>query len=49
MAIEGAEIQYSIVLPGARLSFLGQRLEESVVGRGAHVHRSFAPPAARAT
>jgi glucose-1-phosphate thymidylyltransferase len=42
--LEGAEIEYSIVLPGARLAFLGQRVEGSVIGRGAQIHRSLIPP-----
>jgi glucose-1-phosphate thymidylyltransferase len=44
--VEGTEIEYSIVLPGARLSFLGTRLEDSVIGRDARVRRAFEPPAA---
>ncbi|HET6508240.1 MAG TPA: NDP-sugar synthase [Baekduia sp.] len=43
--LEGAEVEYSIVLPGARLAFLGRRLEASVIGRGAQVRRSLTPPA----
>ena len=46
VVVEGAEIEYSIVLPGARLSFLGTRLEESIIGRGAIIRRAFEPPAA---
>jgi glucose-1-phosphate thymidylyltransferase len=44
--LEGASIEYSIVLPGAELSFPGTRLEESVIGRGARVRRAFELPAA---
>ncbi|HEV7750731.1 MAG TPA: NDP-sugar synthase [Baekduia sp.] len=44
--IEGAAIEYSIVLPGAQLSFPGSRLEESVIGRGARVRRVFELPSA---
>jgi glucose-1-phosphate thymidylyltransferase len=46
VVVEGAEIEYSIVLPGAQLSFLGSRLEDSVIGRDARVRRTFEPPAA---
>jgi glucose-1-phosphate thymidylyltransferase len=46
VTIEGAEIEYSIVLPGAELRFLGTRVESSVIGRGARVERGFALPAA---
>lgn len=46
VGIEGAEIEYSIVLPGAQLSFLGTRVEHSVIGRGARIRRAFEPPAA---
>jgi len=44
--IEGAEIEHSIVLPGAHLSHLGERLEGSIVGRGARVYREFRIPKA---
>jgi glucose-1-phosphate thymidylyltransferase len=44
--LEGAAIEYSIVMAGARLSFPGMRLEESVIGRDARVRRGFEPPAA---
>jgi len=42
--IEGSEIEYSIVLPGAELSFVGTRLESSVIGRGARIARGFDLP-----
>lgn len=45
-AIEGTEIEHSIVLPGAELRFVGTRLESSVIGRGARVVRGFEAPRA---
>src|SRR3954454_2854035 len=44
--IEGAEVEQSVILPGASLSHLGTRLEGSVVGRGARVARDFHIPKA---
>lgn len=44
--IEGAEIEYSIVLDEAELRFVGTRLESSVIGRGARVVRGFELPGA---
>lgn len=44
--IEGAEIEHSVILPGAIIENLGGRLEASVVGRGAKVFRDFALPRA---
>ena len=44
--IEGAEIEYSILLPEAQLRFVGARLESSVIGRGARVVRGFDLPGA---
>jgi glucose-1-phosphate thymidylyltransferase len=44
VVVEGAEIENSIVLPGARISFLGRRLEASVIGSGAKVVRDFRLP-----
>jgi glucose-1-phosphate thymidylyltransferase len=44
--IEAAEIEYSIVLAGAQLHFVGTRLESSIIGRGARITRAFDPPAA---
>jgi glucose-1-phosphate thymidylyltransferase len=44
--IEGAEVEHSIILPGAHLSHLGTRLEGSVVGRDARVARDFHIPRA---
>ena len=46
VAIEGSEIEHSIVLPEAELRFVGKRLESSVIGRGARVVRGFDLPAA---
>jgi glucose-1-phosphate thymidylyltransferase len=42
--IEGAEVEHSIVLPGASVLHIGGRLETSVVGRGAKVFRDFSIP-----
>lgn len=42
--LEGAEIDHSIVLEGARISHLGHRVEASVVGAGAHISRDFGMP-----
>jgi glucose-1-phosphate thymidylyltransferase len=42
--IEGAEIEHSIVLPGAELSFVGTRIESSVIGEGARIARAFRKP-----
>jgi glucose-1-phosphate thymidylyltransferase len=44
--IEGAEIEDSIVLPGASILHIGGRLAASVVGRDARVFRDFAIPRA---
>jgi len=44
--IEGAEVEHSIIFPGAYLSHLGTRLEGSVVGRRARVCRDFRIPKA---
>jgi len=46
VAIEGAEIEHSIVLADAELRFVGTRLESSVIGRGARVRRGFQLPGA---
>lgn len=42
--IEGAEIEHSIVLPGASVLHIGGRLGTSVIGRGAKVFRDFSIP-----
>jgi glucose-1-phosphate thymidylyltransferase len=42
VTIEGAEVEHSIVLAGARIRRPGQRLESSLVGEGATVARDFA-------
>jgi glucose-1-phosphate thymidylyltransferase len=44
--IEGAEIEHSIILPGASISHLGGRLEASIVGPRARVFRDFRLPKA---
>jgi glucose-1-phosphate thymidylyltransferase len=44
--IEGAEIERSIISPGACVMHVGARLVSSLVGRGAHVFRDFSLPRA---
>jgi glucose-1-phosphate thymidylyltransferase len=44
--IEGAEIERSIILPGASITHIGGRLVGSVVGRHARVFRDFSLPRA---
>ena len=44
--VEGAEIEHSLVLPGASISHLGGRLEASVIGPGSRVFRDFRLPRA---
>jgi glucose-1-phosphate thymidylyltransferase len=44
--IEGAEIERSIISPGARVLHVGTRLVSSLVGRDAHVFRDFSLPRA---
>ena len=44
--IEGAEIERSIISPGARIMHVGARLVTSLVGRDAHVFRDFSLPRA---
>jgi glucose-1-phosphate thymidylyltransferase len=44
--IVGTEIEYSVLLPHARIRNLGHRLEGSLVGRDARVCRDFAVPSA---
>ncbi len=46
VTIEGAEVENSIILPGATIKHLGGRLEASVVGPDAKVFRDFALPKA---
>jgi glucose-1-phosphate thymidylyltransferase len=46
VVIESAEIENSIILPGASISHLGGRLEASVVGANAKVFRDFSLPRA---
>jgi glucose-1-phosphate thymidylyltransferase len=46
VVIEGAEVEYSIVMPGATIRHLGGRLEASVVGPDARVCRDFRLPRA---
>lgn len=44
--IEGTEIEHSIVMDGARLLFVGSRLETSIIGRRASIVRRFDMPSA---
>jgi glucose-1-phosphate thymidylyltransferase len=44
--VEGAEIERSIILPGARITHIGGRLVGSVVGRDALIFRDFSLPRA---
>jgi glucose-1-phosphate thymidylyltransferase len=44
--VEGSEIEDSIIQAGARVLHIGDRLEGSVVGRDATVHRGFRLPRA---
>jgi glucose-1-phosphate thymidylyltransferase len=44
--IEAAEVENSVILPGASIRHVGDRLEASVVGRRARVFRDFALPRA---
>jgi glucose-1-phosphate thymidylyltransferase len=44
--VEGAEVEHSILLPGARIAHPGLRLEASVVGAGARVIHSARRPTA---
>ncbi len=39
--IEGSEIEHSIILDDAEILHVGTRLDTSVIGRGARVHRRF--------
>jgi glucose-1-phosphate thymidylyltransferase len=44
VVIEGAEIEHSVVLPGASIRHLGGRLEGSVIGPRSRVFRDFRLP-----
>lgn len=46
VSLEGAEIDHSIVLSGASIRHLGQRIEASVIGTGAEVARDYGMPTA---
>lgn len=46
VSVDGAEIDNSIILPGATISHLGRRLEASVIGSRATVCRDFNLPRA---
>jgi glucose-1-phosphate thymidylyltransferase len=46
VAVEGAEIEHSVILPGASISHLGGRLEGSVIGPDSRVFRDFRLPRA---
>jgi glucose-1-phosphate thymidylyltransferase len=42
--IEGSEVEHSVILGGASIQHLGNRLEASVIGPGARIHREFRLP-----
>jgi len=44
--IEGAEVENSVILPGASIAYLDTRLEGSVIGVGSRVFRDFRLPRA---
>lgn len=44
--VDGAEIERSVVLPGAWISNVGVRIAGSVIGSGARITRELAPPRA---
>jgi glucose-1-phosphate thymidylyltransferase len=44
--LEGAEIEHSIVLEGACIQHVGQRIEGSLIGSGADITRDFGMPSA---
>jgi glucose-1-phosphate thymidylyltransferase len=46
VAVEGAEIEHSVILPGASIRHLGTRLEASVIGPRSRVFRDFRLPRA---
>jgi glucose-1-phosphate thymidylyltransferase len=46
VVVEGAEIEHSVVLPGASIRHLGGRLEASVIGPKSRVFRDFRLPRA---
>jgi glucose-1-phosphate thymidylyltransferase len=46
VTIEGAEIEHSVVLPGASIRHLGGRLEASVIGAKSRIFRDFRLPRA---
>jgi glucose-1-phosphate thymidylyltransferase len=46
VVIENAEVEHSIILPGASIRHLGGRLEASVVGADARIFRDFRLPRA---
>ena len=46
VVVEGAEVEHSILFPGARVQHLSGRLEASVIGAGSRVFREFRLPRA---
>jgi NDP-sugar pyrophosphorylase family protein len=46
VALEGVEIEHSIVLPDAQIRYPGRRLEASLVGEGAQIGRDYSLPSA---
>jgi glucose-1-phosphate thymidylyltransferase len=44
--LEGAEIEHSIIMEGACIQHVGQRIEGSLIGSGAEITRDFGMPSA---
>jgi glucose-1-phosphate thymidylyltransferase len=44
--VTGAEIENSVILPRARVEFVGRRIEASIVGSDARISRDFSLPKA---
>lgn len=44
--LEGAEIEHSILMEGARIQHVGQRIEASLIGSGSEITRDFGMPTA---
>ncbi len=44
--IEGSEVSSSIILEGARIMYVGERIEDSMIGGGARITRDLALPRA---
>src|SRR4051794_30103070 len=44
--LDGAEVEHSILMAGAEITHVGRRIDESVIGAGARVTRTFTMPSA---